>query len=179
MLIDIILSQMAYYAAQCRHLDLVLWTAFIGVAIYNIHGSTLYQLLSLFVNRLWYKLGEKMLVAMQVKFWRYKLLIINKKSMIGFKLLHQIDIYLRSIMVCLDSFFGYMNLTSCSFYCFSINFLGKINILFCDDFAQLYPVGDNALYTLPVAFKALVAIIIKKVAYNAFIETVMLTEVMR
>lgn len=87
--------------------------------------------------------------------------------------------YLRSIMVCLDSFFGDMNPTSYLFYCFSNNFLERINIFFNDNFDELYSVGDNAMYTLPVAFKALIAIIIKKVVYNAFIETVMLTKVIR
>lgn len=54
-----------------------------------------------------------------------------------------------------------------------------MNILLCGDFAQLSPVGDNALYTLPVASKASVAVMAGKTSYNAFTETIVLIEVMR
>ena len=96
------------------HPDPVLRAAPTGVAAYNIHGSMLHQLLSLPVNRPWYELGGEKLAAMQVEFRRCKLLIIDEKSMIEFKMLHQIDIRLRSIMACPDVFFG-----------------GTPNLLFC------------------------------------------------
>lgn len=54
-----------------------------------------------------------------------------------------------------------------------------MNILLCGDFAQLCSVGDNALYTLPIASKVSVVVIGGKAAYDAFTETVGLTEVMR
>ena len=57
--------------------------------------------------------------------------------------------------------------------------LEGLNILLCSDFAQLPPVGDSALYTLPLASKASVAVIAGKTAYDAFTDTVVLTEVMR
>ena len=99
--------------------------------------------------------------------------------MIGFKMLHQIDMHLRSIIACPDSFFGGMNPNFCSFHCFLTDFLERMNILLCGDFAQLSSVGDNALYTVPIASKASIAVITKKTAYDTFTETVVLTEVMR
>ena len=47
-----------------------------------------------------------------------------------------------------------------------------MNILLCGDFAQLPPVGDSALYTLPLASKVSVAVIAGKAAYDAFTEMV-------
>lgn len=67
-LIDMISSHMAYYAAQHRHPDPVLQAASTGVAAYNIHSSTLHQLLSLPMNRPWYELGREKLAAMQAEF---------------------------------------------------------------------------------------------------------------
>ena len=99
--------------------------------------------------------------------------------MIGFKMLHQIDMHLRSIIACPDSFFGGMNPNFCSFHCFLTDFLERMNILLYSDFAQLSPVGDNALYTVLIASKASVAVITRKAAYDTFTETVVLTEVMR
>lgn len=99
--------------------------------------------------------------------------------MIGFKMLHQIDMRLRSIIACLDSFFGGINSNFCSFHCFLTDFLEGMNILLYGDFAQLSPVGDNALYTVPIASKASVAVITGKAAYDTCTETVVLTEVMR
>lgn len=178
-LIDMISFHMAYHAAQCRHSDPVLQAAPTGVAVYNFYGSMLHQLLSLLVNRPWYKLGGEKLAAMQAEFPRCKLLIIDEKSMIRFKILHQIEMLLRSIITCPDSFFGGMNPNFCSFHCFLSDFLEGINILLCDDFVQLSLVGDNALYTVPIAFKASVAVITGKAAYDTFTKTVVLTEVMR
>lgn len=82
--------------------------------------------------------------------------------MIRFKMLHQIDICLCSIMACPNSFFGNMILNSYSFYCFSTNFLKKMNIFFYGNFAQLFSIGYHILYTLPIAFKASVTVITKK-----------------
>ena len=54
-----------------------------------------------------------------------------------------------------------------------------MNILLCGDFGQLPPVGNSVLYTLSTAFKASVAVIAGKAAYNTFMETVVLMEIMR
>lgn len=94
-------------------------------------------------------------------------------------MLYQIDIYLCSIITCFNSFFRGMNLNSYLFHYFSPDFLKEINILFCSNFAQLFSVSDNILYTLPVASKTMVAIIAKKARYDIFIETVMLIKVMQ
>lgn len=174
-LIEMILSHLAYHGAKQGDLDPVLRTAPTRVAAFNIHGSTLHQLLSLPVNRSWYELGGEKLVALQAEFRRCKLLIVNEKSMGGFKMLHYIDIRLRSIMARPTDFFGGKKFYLVYYY--STNFTG-MNILLCGDFAQLSPVGDNALYTLPVASKASVVVMAGKTSYNAFKETVVLTEVM-
>ena len=46
---------------------------------------------------------------MQVKFEKCKFWIIDKKSIIGFKMPHQINICLYSVIVCLNEFFRNMN----------------------------------------------------------------------
>lgn len=55
----------------------------------------------------------------------------------------------------------------------------RMNIFLCDDFTQLSRVGDNILYTLSVAFKASVAVMVEKIFYNIFTETIMLIEIMQ
>ena len=79
------------------------------MAAHNIRGTTLHQQLSLPVNRLWYELSGEKLADMQAEFRKCKLLIVDEKSMIGFKMLHQLDMRLRSVMACLDVFFEGMN----------------------------------------------------------------------
>ena len=54
-----------------------------------------------------------------------------------------------------------------------------MNVLLYGDFGQLPSVGNSALYILPTASKASVAVIAGKTAYDAFTETVVLTEIMR
>lgn len=52
-----------------------------------------------------------------------------------------------------------------------------MNIFLFGDFPQLSSMDDNTLYILLIASKALVAVIAKKVAYNAFTKTVVLIKV--
>lgn len=98
--------------------------------------------------------------------------------MIEYKILYKINICLYSIIVCPNSFFRDMNLNFCLFHYFSTNFLEGMNIFLYSDFAQLFSIGNNMLYTLPVTSKTLVVNITKKTAYDAFTENVMLKEVM-
>lgn len=74
------------------------------MATFNIHESMLYQLFCLLVNRPWFNLGGKKLAAVQANFCRCKLLIIDKKSMIRLKILHQINVQLYTLMACLTVF---------------------------------------------------------------------------
>ena len=53
-----------------------------------------------------------------------------------------------------------------------------MNIFFCGNFGQLSLVSNSALYIFSTASKALIAVIAGKMAYNAFTETVVLTEIM-
>ena len=55
---------------------------------------------------------------MQVEFRKWKLLIMDEKSMIGLKMLNQIDQRLRPIMAYPDELFGGINLQSYSCHCF-------------------------------------------------------------
>lgn len=158
--IDMISSHLALHAAQRDESDQVFCAAPARVAAFNIRGSTLHQLFRLPVNRPWFELDSETLAAVQAGFRRCKLLIIDEKSMIGLKMLHQIDVWLRAIMARPTVFFGGMN------------------ILLCGDFTRLPPVLDTALYALPVAAKVLVEVMAGKNAYDAFTETVALTEVM-
>lgn len=82
-------------------------------------------------------------------------------------------------MTCLNSFFGNINSNSYSFHCFSTNFLKRINIFLYDDFIQLSLVSDNILYILPIASKASIIVITKKIIYDIFTETVILIKIMQ
>lgn len=161
MVINMISLHLALHVAQQGEPNPVFCAAPTGVAVFNICGSMLHQLFRLSVNCSWFNLGGKKLAAVQANFCRCKLLIIDKKSMIKLKMLYQIDVRLRTIMVRLTIFFGGMN------------------IFLCRDFAQLSLVLDNALYTLLVAAKVFVEVMAEKNAYDAFTETVTLTKVIQ
>ena len=52
---------------------------------------------------------------MQAEFQKCKFLIVDKKSMIEFKMLYQIDMRLRSVMACPDVFFGGINVCAVNY----------------------------------------------------------------
>lgn len=54
-----------------------------------------------------------------------------------------------------------------------------MNIFLYNNFVQLFPVKNNTLYTLFIAFKSLVIVITRKISYNVFIEMIVLTNVMQ
>lgn len=54
-----------------------------------------------------------------------------------------------------------------------------MNIFLYSNFAQLFLVKNNILYTLSIAFKSLVVVIVRKISYNTFIEMIVLTNVMQ
>ncbi len=80
--------------------------------------------------------------------------------MVGFNFLYQMNLWLRSIFARPDQYFE------------------RMNILFGGDFAQLSPVGDSALYS-KINKQSLVIKLAAKKAYDAFTETIVLTESMR
>lgn len=53
---------------------------------------------------------------MQAEFQKCKLLIIDKKSIIGFKMLHHINMRLYTIMTYLNIFFGSMNVYAVNYF---------------------------------------------------------------
>lgn len=162
--IDIISQHMAYHAAQSagptEFHDPIIWAAPTGVAAYNIQGCTVHSLLRLPINQAFVDLRTGTLSKLQRQFHHFKLLIIDEKSMVGFNFLYRIDLRLRSIFARPDQYFGGMN------------------ILLGGDFAQLSPVGDSALYSKINKQSSVIKLVAKK-GYDAFTDTIVLTESMR
>ena len=76
-----------------------------------------------------------------------------------FEIQNQIDLRLCFIMASLTNFERV--LTFVQFIALE-KFFKKINILLFDDFAQLFLLENNVLYTLQVALKSLVILILPK-----------------
>jgi len=99
--------------------------SFTGVASNNIHGMTLHSALRL--NNAGKK-TDKRKIDLIAMWHNVDYLIIDKVSMIGYRLLLQIHEALCEAKE-------------------NSNLFGGINIIFVGDFAQLPPVGDVKLYT--------------------------------
>ena len=97
---------------------------------------------------------------MQRNFRHIRLLIIDEKFMIEFNFLYRIDLRLRVILTRSDRSFDHMN------------------ILLCDDFAQLSFVDDVALYSKILRFSSVIKLT-DNAMYFHFIEIIVLTQIMR
>jgi ATP-dependent DNA helicase PIF1 len=132
-----------------------------GAAALNINGRTTYELLRLPVNRPFEELPIASLMPLQQAFKDIHYLILDKKSMIGQLHLAWIDCRLRQIYPTRnDSYFG------------------GLNVLLVDDFYQLPPVRQTALYSsLPARLSELARC--GKEAYEAINRTAILDRVIR
>jgi ATP-dependent DNA helicase PIF1 len=159
-LIDMISRHLTAIAEDRGHEDPVIRAVPTGVAAFNINGVTLHSLLKLPVKGYFEPLTGDHLAQLQVKFHDCHFLIIDEKSMIGLKMLYQIDQRLRQASLShFDTVFG-----------------GK-SVLLCGDFAQLLPVLDLLLFS--TIHSETVEIIAAQSAYVAFKRTVVLDQVMR
>jgi hypothetical protein len=100
-----------------------------GVAAFNIRGRTIHSALGLPVNTAFVPLSGSRLATLQEQ-WRG--IIIDEKSMLGLRILAQIDSRLRQLRP----------------YHAGDIFAG-LNLALVGDFAQLPPVGDRPLYSPP------------------------------
>ncbi|RZC87713.1 hypothetical protein C5167_028166 [Papaver somniferum] len=100
-----------------------------GVAVFNIGGSTIHHELAITAdkNLSYKKLEAERCRRMQVDFKDTKLIIIDEYSMIGRKMLANIDLRLRDIFSTSEPF-------------------GNISIVLVGDMRQLPPVFDTPLY---------------------------------
>ena len=104
--------------------------------------------------------SENSLIKLQRNFRHIRLLIIDEKFMIEFNFLYRIDFRLRVILTRSDRSFDHMN------------------ILLCDDFAQLSFVDDVALYSKILRFSSVIKLT-DNAMYFHFIEIIVLTQIMR
>ena len=132
-----------------------------GVAAFNIQGRMIHSLLHLPVKKSFAPLSPTTLSSLQDKFKDCEFLIIDEKSMIGLRTLHQIDQRLRQIYPARQD-----------------EWFGSLNVLLCGDFFQLPPVLERALYqtVIPSASPEYHQ---GRRAYESFTTTVVLTHVMR
>ena len=139
--------------------DRVFVAAPTGVAAFNVNGYTLHSLLSLPTKADYKDLEGERLHQMQQSLASMKYLIIDEMSMVGRKILGQVDKRLRQVFPhCADEVFG-----GCSCLLFG-------------DFGQLPPVMDLPLYTT-LSRTALSDL--GKAAYQLFDHAVILDQVMR
>ena len=150
------------YLIHCLRLLLnrrVLVTVPTGVAAFNIEGHTLYSLLSLPIKGEYKDLEGERLYRMQQSLANMEYLIIDEMSMVGRKILGQMDKHLRQVFPRqADVLFG-----GCSCLLFG-------------DFGQLPPVMDLPLYTT-ASCSALSDL--GSSAYQLFDHAVVLKQVMR
>jgi len=121
------------YLIQCLRLllqDQVCVAAPTGVAAFNVEGQTLHSLLSLPTKGEYHDLQGERLRNMQQTFKDKRYLIIDEMSMVGRKLLGQVDSRLRQV-----------------FPQQSDQLFGGCSCLLFGDFGQLPPVMDLPLYT--------------------------------
>jgi ATP-dependent DNA helicase PIF1 len=140
--------------------NLVFRCASIDVIAYNVSNATLHQLLDLLVNSSFIELFLERLERYQRCFKHCKLIIIDEKFMIEQRFLYKIDQRLRVIFTRFDVFFE------------------EMNVLFCDDFDQLFSVTNNVLYVNSKA-KTSHEFCLNWNAYQAFAKIVVLTRFMR
>jgi hypothetical protein len=127
--IDMISKHLHYHARQKLESCSIIRAVLIDVAIHNIQSITLHQLLALFVQTQFNELDSNRLARLQRIFRHCKLLIIDEKSMIELRFLYKIDYKLRAICVQFDRFFD------------------EMNVMLCENFAQLSFVKDTSLYS--------------------------------
>ena len=101
-----------------------------GVAALNIFGRTIHSALGLPINREFVPLAGSRLAAFQLLWKGVHFVIIDEKSMLGLRLLAQVDSRLRQMKPADKP-------------------LGGFHVALFGDFAQLPPVGDTALYSNP------------------------------
>ena len=101
-----------------------------GVTTLNIHGCTVHSSLGLPINMEFVALRGGQLASFQELWQGVSFVIIDEKSMLGLRMLAQIDARLQQIIPC-DSHFG------------------GLNVALCGDFAQLPPIGDSPMYGEP------------------------------
>ena len=116
--------------------------------------------MSIPINRDFGDLDNERLVRLQNAFRDYKLLIIDKKSMIRLRFLSWIDRRLRQIRATYETLFS------------------SINLLFCGNFSQLAPVIDTPLYQ-PLYTASGDDHRLGKLAYNSIETTKTLVQIMR
>lgn len=154
--VEIIFKHLHYHVARYNKSILVIRAALTGVAAHKIDEVILHLLLSLSMHESFTKLGADRLIRLQQSFRDCKLLIIDEKSMLRLRFLYKIDFRLRAILAELEQHFGGMN------------------ILLCEDFAQLSPVDDISLYSRPNHTSLELQIVMT--AYLVFNESIFLTQ---
>ncbi len=157
--IEMIFSHMNYYAHQREEFNSVLRAAFIEVVAHNISDNTLHQLLSLSIQTQFNELKQNRLTRLQRSFRHCKLLIIDEKFMIDLRLLYKLNCRLRAICAKSNRFFD------------------EMNIMLCDDFAQLSLVEDTSIYSQSRISS--LEMLIVQIAYRAFDQFIFLIKLMR
>ena len=114
--------------------DRVLIAAPIGVAAFNVQGATLHSLLSLPTKGEFRPLEGHQLQQLQDRWNGVQFLIIDEMSMMGRKMLGQVDYRLQQ---------AFPRVTD--------EVLGGCSCILVDDFGQLPPVMDLAVFTLQVS----------------------------
>jgi Helitron helicase-like domain at N-terminus/PIF1-like helicase len=132
-----------------------------GVAAHLFHGRTIHNLLKIPVRKEEMNLSKGAVQELQIRFSFIKYLIIDEKSMIGLKLLSQIDERLRQI-----------------FPANANEPWGGLSVFLCGDFFQLPPVAELPLYNNNPNLKNL-QYIAGRNAYLTLNQTMQLTEIMR
>jgi hypothetical protein len=103
-----------------------------GVAAFNIRGRTAHSALGLPVNSAFVPLTGPKLATLQEQWRGVHFIIIDEKSMLGLRILAQIDSRLRQIRPHQAN-----------------RVLASFHLALVGDFAQLPPVGDRPLYSPP------------------------------
>jgi hypothetical protein len=137
----------------------VLRVVFIDVVAHNIIDNILHQLLSLSIQSQFNELKQDRLTRLQRSFKHCKLLIIDEKFMIDLRLLYKLNCKLRAICAEFDRFFD------------------EMNIMLCDDFAQLSFVENTSMYFHSRHFNS--KLLIAQTIYRAFNQFIFLTRSMK
>jgi hypothetical protein len=157
--IDLIFFHMYYHAHQREESSFVLRIVFIDVVIHNIFDNTFHQLLSLFIQNQFNELRQDRLTRLQRSFKHCKLLIIDEKFMIDLRFLYKLNCRLRAICAEFDRFFD------------------EMNIMLCDNFAQLSFVENTSMYSHSRHSNS--KLLIAQTIYRAFDQFIFLTRSMR
>jgi ATP-dependent DNA helicase PIF1 len=129
-LIDALTKALTEMAAERGKKCPILRVAPTGIAVFNIHGATLHQALSIPVRGC-PTLNAQQLLLLQGRLNYVKYIILDEKSMIGRRLLSKVDSRFR------DGFPQQRD-----------DYFGGCSMLMFGDFGQLPPVGDSPLFDL-------------------------------